>query len=54
MRVLVTGGAGFIGSNYVRRIVDGSLTGVDHLTVLDKLTYAGTLSNLKMLPVGSF
>ena len=54
MRVLVTGGAGFIGSNYVRRIVDGSLTGVDHLTVLDKLTYAGTLSNLEMLPVGSF
>jgi len=54
MRVLVTGGAGFIGSNYVRRIVDGSVTGVDHLTVLDKLTYAGTLSNLKMLPVGSF
>ena len=54
MRVLVTGGAGFIGSNYVRRIVDGSLTGVDHLTVLDKLTYAGTLSNLEMLPIGSF
>ena len=54
MRVLVTGGAGFIGSNYVRRIVDGSLTEVDHLTVLDKLTYAGTLSNLEMLPVGSF
>ena len=54
MRVLVTGGAGFIGSNYVRRIVDGSLTGVNHLTVLDKLTYAGTLSNLEMLPVGSF
>ena len=54
MRVLVTGGAGFIGSNYVRRIVDGSLLGVDHLTVLDKLTYAGTLSNLEMLPVGSF
>ena len=54
MRVLVTGGAGFIGSNYVRRIVDGSLTGVDHITVLDKLTYAGTLSNLEMLPKGSF
>jgi dTDP-glucose 4,6-dehydratase len=54
MRVLVTGGAGFIGSNYVRRIVDGSLTGVDHVTVLDKLTYAGTLSNLEMLPQGSF
>jgi dTDP-glucose 4,6-dehydratase len=54
MRVLVTGGAGFIGSNFVRRIVDGSLPGISHVTVLDKLTYAGTLSNLEMLPVGSF
>lgn len=54
MRVLVTGGAGFIGSNFVRRIVDGSLTGIDHVTVLDKLTYAGTRTNLEMLPQGSF
>ncbi len=54
MRLLVTGGAGFIGSNYVRRIVDASLAGVSELTVLDKLTYAGTLSNLEMLPKGSF
>jgi dTDP-glucose 4,6-dehydratase len=54
VRLLVTGGAGFIGSNYVRRIVDGSLPGVSQLTVLDKLTYAGTLTNLNMLPKGSF
>lgn len=54
MRVLVTGGAGFIGSNYVRRVVDGSLAGISKLTVLDKLTYAGTLTNLEMLPSGSF
>ncbi len=54
MRVLVTGGAGFIGSNFVRRIVDGSLPGISHITVLDKLTYAGTLTNLEMLPKGSF
>jgi dTDP-glucose 4,6-dehydratase len=54
MRLLVTGGAGFIGSNFVRRVVDGSLTGIDCITVLDKLTYAGTLSNLEMLPKGSF
>ena len=54
MRILVTGGAGFIGSNYVRKIVDGSLSGVNHVTVLDKLTYAGTLANLEMLPKGSF
>jgi dTDP-glucose 4,6-dehydratase len=54
MRLLVTGGAGFIGSNFVRRVVDGSLSGIDHVTVLDKLTYAGTLTNLEMLPTGSF
>jgi dTDP-glucose 4,6-dehydratase len=54
MRLLVTGGAGFIGSNFVRRIVDGTLEGIDHITVLDKLTYAGHLSNLAKLPKSSF
>ena len=46
---MVTGGAGFIGSNYVRRVLDGSLPGIASITVLDKLTYAGTLTNLKNL-----
>jgi len=54
MRLLVTGGAGFIGSNYVRRIIDGHLKGVSNLIVLDKLTYAGTLSNLDSVPKDSF
>ena len=54
MKILVTGGAGFIGSNFVRRIVDGSLSGISDVTVLDKLTYAGTLSNLSTLPSNSF
>ena len=54
MKVLVTGGAGFIGSNYVRRVVDGSLKGVSSITVLDKLTYAGTLTNLQKLTKDSF
>lgn len=54
MRLLVTGGAGFIGSNFVRRIVDGTLEGIDRVIVLDKLTYAGNLRNLTMLPQGSF
>jgi len=53
MRLLVTGGAGFIGSNFVRRIVDGTLSGISSITVLDKLTYAGRLSNLNMLPKDS-
>ncbi|MER7732167.1 dTDP-glucose 4,6-dehydratase [Streptomyces erythrochromogenes] len=47
MHVLVTGGAGFIGGNYVRRLLDGrSGLAVDRVTVLDKLTYAGNLANL--------
>ena len=46
MRILVTGGAGFIGSNFVRRIADGSLSGIHSVIVLDKLTYAGVLANL--------
>ena len=48
MRLLVTGGAGFIGSHYVRTVLDGAwgLTGPEQVVVLDKLTYAGSLSNL--------
>jgi dTDP-glucose 4,6-dehydratase len=49
MRLLVTGGAGFIGSNFVRRVIGGSLPGFSSVSVLDKLTYAGTLTNLKNL-----
>jgi len=54
VRILVTGGAGFIGSNFVRRIVDGSYSGFSSVTVLDKLTYAGTLTNLLGLSADSF
>ena len=54
MRILVTGGAGFIGSNYVRRLTDGSLEGASQVTVLDKLTYAGTLTNLQSVPRDSY
>ena len=43
MRILVTGGAGFIGSAFVRSLINGW----DHeVLVFDKLTYAGTLSSL--------
>jgi dTDP-glucose 4,6-dehydratase len=54
VRILITGGAGFIGSNFVRRIVDGSYSGFSSVTVLDKLTYAGTLTNLLGLSADSF
>jgi dTDP-glucose 4,6-dehydratase len=44
VRIFVTGGAGFIGSNYVRWV----LANTDHsVTVYDALTYAGNLSTLK-------
>ena len=47
MRYLVTGGAGFIGSHYVRSLLEGNLGAeVAGVTVLDKLTYAGNLANL--------
>lgn len=48
MRVLVTGGAGFIGSAYARMLLDGRAGGAaaHHVTVLDKLTYAGNRDNL--------
>jgi dTDP-glucose 4,6-dehydratase len=50
-RLLVTGGAGFIGSNFVHYVLEN--TG-DHVTVLDKLTYAGNLESLRDLPEDRF
>ncbi|MDX6226305.1 MAG: dTDP-glucose 4,6-dehydratase [Frankiales bacterium] len=46
MRLLVTGGAGFIGSHYVRSALAGEYGEPPRITVLDKLTYAGNLANL--------
>jgi len=48
MRVLVTGGAGFIGSAYVRNALGGRFPGFDpdSVVVLDKFTYAGNRGNL--------
>ena len=42
-RILVTGGAGFIGSAVVRHIIDNTN---DSVVVVDKLTYAGNLESL--------
>ena len=46
MRVLVTGGAGFIGSNFVEMALTDQFPEISKVLVLDKLTYAGKLSNL--------
>jgi dTDP-glucose 4,6-dehydratase len=50
-RLLVTGGAGFIGSNFVHYALENTES---HVTVLDKLTYAGNLESLKGLPADRF
>ena len=49
MKLFVTGGAGFIGSNFVRMALGGRLLGLEEveITVFDALTYSGTLTNLE-------
>lgn len=50
--IIVTGGAGFIGSNFVHYVIDNHPD--IHVTVLDKLTYAGNRANLADLPEDRF
>jgi dTDP-glucose 4,6-dehydratase len=50
VRVLVTGGAGFIGSHFARRLADAG----EEVVVLDKLTYSGNRANLEGADVEFF
>lgn len=50
-KLLVTGGAGFIGSDFVHYVLEHT---DDHVTVLDKLTYAANLASLDGLPSDRF
>jgi dTDP-glucose 4,6-dehydratase len=47
MRVVVTGGAGFIGSAFTVGILENPIIPVDEVVVIDKLTYAGNMENLR-------
>ena len=49
--LVVTGGAGFIGSNFVHWVVENHPE-IERIVVLDKLTYAGNPANLAGLPAG--
>ena len=53
MHVLITGGAGFIGSHFTEMAMDGLFPKIDKITVLDKLTYAGKLENLSSIKSNS-
>jgi dTDP-glucose 4,6-dehydratase len=41
VKVLITGGAGFIGSHFARMAIEGNFDGITAIRVLDKFTYFG-------------
>lgn len=54
MKLVIAGGLGFIGTNYVKRILDGTLSGVSKLKIIDKHTYAADLNNFSKSELRQF
>lgn len=54
MRILITGGAGFIGSHFLDLLISTSEKEVQEIAVLDSLTYAGNLENLDAIDSTQF
>ena len=46
MKILLTGGAGFIGSRFATFLLQQEYSNIESVVILDKLTYAGTKTNL--------
>jgi dTDP-glucose 4,6-dehydratase len=54
MKILVTGGAGFIGSHFLEMLYQDYTNQFKKITVIDNLTYAGKMENLKAVPSDFF
>ncbi len=52
MKILITGAAGFVGSNFARMVEGKEFPGISQVIALDKLTYAGNLQNLSGISRG--
>lgn len=50
MRYFITGGAGFIGSHFVRMLLNNDSNSVEKVTVFDKFTYSGNPANISEFP----
>jgi len=53
MKILVTGGCGFIGSNFIKYLLSDELDGIDQVINIDKQTYAGQGKNIEHLRLDS-